>query len=316
MSTAVGLGAGVAIAANLINRYLDGVDGQDRFAQHTNTQHKLRFISGMHEPFMPTEEEKDFVANNFPEYRRLLPESKEDFLRKRSIRTPVRILPLTKEMKDSLELDSTVKGTVVVGGPPALLSSVLEKNITYVNDTRQVPIADGSAWHLEWDSPSEAPTVFRPHVFMLQQIKRAILPETLKETERTGLFSWRSLDWVIYSLPTPFSFFHLLYFIILTPSPLFYLGELDNSSHSVARRYCCRLVFSTRNDAERRCSFQDQSGLRSEVQSKRKVFLSRGYYSRREIASAEQEGIHNYSEDTRSVYNPLNNLMFHIIFPE
>jgi len=88
------------------------------------------------------------------------------------------------------------RGTVVVGGGPALLSAAMEKNIVYINDFRQVPIADGAAFHLEYDSPSEAPTGFKPHMFMLQQIQRVVVPETLEQCEATGHFSWRSLDWI------------------------------------------------------------------------------------------------------------------------
>ena len=89
--------------------------------------------------------------------------------------------------------------TVVVGGPPALISSANETNVLYVNDSRQIPIADGSAFHLEFDSPSEAPTGFKPTQFMAQQIYRALfVPETLASAESTGFFSWRSLDWIAW----------------------------------------------------------------------------------------------------------------------
>jgi hypothetical protein len=71
-----------------------------------------------------------------------------------------------------------------------------EGNIMYINDARQIPIADGSAFHLEWDSPSEKPTTFLPSTFMAQQIMRVILPERLGDVEKTGHFPWRSLDWV------------------------------------------------------------------------------------------------------------------------
>lgn len=88
--------------------------------------------------------------------------------------------------------------SIVVGGAPALISSMQEGNIMYINDARQIPIADGSAFHLEWDSPSEKPTTFLPTTFMAQQIKRVILPEWLHFVEQTGHFSWRSLDWVAW----------------------------------------------------------------------------------------------------------------------
>lgn len=88
--------------------------------------------------------------------------------------------------------------TVVVGGGPALISSANDRGIVYINDDRQIPIADGSAWHLEWDAPSEAPTTIQPIGFMVDQIKRAIIPETMSSAEKTGFFSWRSLDWIAW----------------------------------------------------------------------------------------------------------------------
>jgi hypothetical protein len=86
--------------------------------------------------------------------------------------------------------------TIVVGGGPALISSANDTNIIYINDFKQIPISDGSAWHLEWDAPSEAPTVIQPVSFMLDQLRRMVMPETLRSAEKTGMFSWRSLDWI------------------------------------------------------------------------------------------------------------------------
>ncbi|CAF5138770.1 unnamed protein product, partial [Rotaria sp. Silwood1] len=68
--------------------------------------------------------------------------------------------------------------TLIVGGPPALVAGVsmmkTEKNLTYINDERRIPIAFGSAWHLEQDAISEAPTTYRPTKFLVEQIRRAI----------------------------------------------------------------------------------------------------------------------------------------------
>lgn len=178
------------------NHYVDEVKGTDGFAQHTNRQQKTRFLSGMHEPYMPTAEQRAFVTRNFPEYARLLPDSMANFVLRRSLHTPVKFLPLKDCPKLGLDSTATAK-TIVVGGPPALLSSALERDIVYINDGRQIPIADGSAWHLEWDSPSEAPTTFQPAVFIVQQLKRIFIsPEYLATAQNTGLFSWRSLDWI------------------------------------------------------------------------------------------------------------------------
>lgn len=62
---------------------------------------------------------------------------------------------------------------------------------------RQIPIAHGSAFHLEFDATSESPTLFSPVRFLYNQIKRLLIPhETLLAVEQTGRFSWQALDWV------------------------------------------------------------------------------------------------------------------------
>ncbi len=85
-----------------------------------------------------------------------------------------------------------------MGGPPALISTANDRSLTYICDQRQIPIAIGSAYHLEWDSPSEAPTSFQPIQFMLDQIYRVIVPETLSYVQKSSLYSWRSLDWMAW----------------------------------------------------------------------------------------------------------------------
>jgi hypothetical protein len=89
----------------------------------------------------------------------------------------------------------------VVGGPSALFSAVYgvknATSLTYMNDQRRHPIAFGSAFHLEEDGPTEAPTTYQPIQFMFAQIKRALLGYvSLSEIEKTGLFPWRTLDWM------------------------------------------------------------------------------------------------------------------------
>ncbi len=109
------------------------------------------------------------------------------------MRTAVKIEPLKRCMIKEVPQSA---GTVVVGGPPALLSSASTKGLTYINDERRFPINKGSAFHLQFDAQREAPTTLRPHHFILAQIYRAFFHyQSLGAAEHTGLFTWRSLDW-------------------------------------------------------------------------------------------------------------------------
>lgn len=172
-------------------RFLDAPKGEDAFSKHTAQQQKEHPVSGMHAPYIPSDSQQEFFMRHFSVYSHLLPTSLAALHEKRALKTPVRFLPLeecpVKEFKGAK--------TVVVGGPPALVSSINERECTYINDSRQQPIADGSAFHLEWDSPSEGPTGYRPSQFMLQQMVRLFVPQTIARAEKTGLFPWRSLDW-------------------------------------------------------------------------------------------------------------------------
>jgi hypothetical protein len=178
-------------------RFYDQVDGTrsgDAFAQHTLKQHRAHLFSGMHEPYIPSPEQQAFFLKHFPQHSHLLPRSLEEFQQQQALKSVVRIASL----KDS-PFVSEFKGehTIVVGGPPALVSSANERGITYVRDLRAHPIAFGSAWHLEHDGISEAATTHQPSQFMKHQILRALFKyESLESAEKTGQFSWRTLDWV------------------------------------------------------------------------------------------------------------------------
>jgi hypothetical protein len=177
-------------------RYYDQVDGArsgDAFAQHTLKQHRAHLFSGMHEPYIPSKEQQAFFLKHFPQHEHLLPRSLEEFQQQQALKSVVRIASL----KDSpFVAEFTGEHTVVVGGPPALVSSANEKGITYIRDLRRQPIAYGSAWHLEHDAQSEAPTSYQPSQFMKLQILRALFKyESLESAEKTGQFSWRTLDW-------------------------------------------------------------------------------------------------------------------------
>jgi hypothetical protein len=166
-------GCGVSFASvNLYHRLHKTVKGKDSFAEHTRSQHDKHFISGMHEPFIPSKEQHQRMSKHFALYSHMLPISLEDNTFKRAIKTPVRIRPLKECPSQNKEIKTS--GLVVVGGAPALLSTAFEENITYINDQRQIPIAMGSAWHLEWDSPSEKPTSIQPIQFMKDQIRRSV----------------------------------------------------------------------------------------------------------------------------------------------
>lgn len=183
-----------SIMINAARRYFDAVEGTDLFSQHTAEQQQKHPFSGMHEPYLPTQGQQIFFSKHFPQYSHLLPTSLEAFREQQALETAVKIKSLAS---CPVDFDSQEAGTVVVGGPPALISSANQSKITYINDARRRPIAMGSAFHLEWDAESEVPTSYRPSHFMASQIFRLLFNyQSLKKAEKTGQFSWRSLDWV------------------------------------------------------------------------------------------------------------------------
>jgi hypothetical protein len=191
----VGVAAG---ACNVGYRLSQGVQSTDAFGEHTASQCWAHPLSGVHAPFVlaPGDKQRAMLASLFPnQYQHLFP-AQGQLERERSLATPVRIRPLAEAPVHLRTSAAARSGTVVVGGPPALISSATEQGITYINDERQFPIAWGSAFHLEWDAPSEGPTNFLPTTFMAQQLKRLLVPETMRGVEATGQFSWRTLDWM------------------------------------------------------------------------------------------------------------------------
>lgn len=190
------LGGAVAAAGslNLWMRYTDRVEGDDPFSQHSRVQQKKHWISGMHEPYIPNALQRKFVEEHFPKFQCLLPRSLNEIDQQSRLQSAVQLEYLAKCPVSPSQLPPG--GTVVVGGPPALLSTAFENGVIYINDGRRPPIANASALHLEWDSPSEGPTSSQPVHFMRDQLKRLVFPEFLADAQRTGHFSWKSLDWI------------------------------------------------------------------------------------------------------------------------
>lgn len=195
---------GAATASSLLaitgvfQRYHDLVQGEDGFSQHTRKEHKANLISGMHSPLMPNREQHAMFMRNFPQYAHLLPTALDAFRRQQALKTPVKIRALS-DCPTILSYENS--GTLVVGGAPALMSAAAsikkDSNLTYLNDERRWPIAYGSAWHLEQDAETEAPTTFKPTTFMASQIRRATVGYVSQVSiEKTGLFPWRTLDWI------------------------------------------------------------------------------------------------------------------------
>ena len=162
-----GMGLSAFALYHLDNRYLDGLKGKDEFSHHTEQQHKKNRFSGMHQPYIPNKEQQELFMQHFPEFAHMLPRSLEEFQKQQALQTAVKIEPLKNCMIKEAPKSA---GTVVVGGPPALLSAANTRGVTYINDARRFPINKGSAFHLEFDAETEAPTTLRPHRFVLAQI--------------------------------------------------------------------------------------------------------------------------------------------------
>lgn len=186
------IGGSVAILFNTIRRFSDTVEGTDPFSLHTAAQQREHRFSGMHDPFIPTQKQRDLFLEHFAQYSHLLPTSLEALRKQRALETSVKIQSLT-----SCPAKHNIKGggTVVVGGPPALISSANQRNVTYINNWLGYRIGDGAAFHLEWDAESEAPTTYLPSQFMTKQLIRLLFNyESLNSAEKTGHYSWRTLD--------------------------------------------------------------------------------------------------------------------------
>lgn len=190
---AAGMCGAASTLVNLTCRYFDSVEGTDPFSQHTMKQHRKHPLSGMHEPFFASSEQRSLCLEHFPEHGHLLPASEDAFKQQQALKTAVRIksLPAGLPREDFREA-----GTVVVGGPPALISSANQRNVTYINDMRRHPISRGSAYHLEHDAAMEGPSDYLPSHFMVDQIFRTVINyQSLRAAEKTTHFPWRSFDW-------------------------------------------------------------------------------------------------------------------------
>lgn len=179
----------------------NGVRGTDPFSVHTKSQIRVNPFSGMHKPYISTDpEELRMFEKYFASYKHLFPTS-EELAIKLSAKTPVKMRPMSALPED---VKITTTDILAVGGPPALLSAAAliatgkpADSMTYICDEKGWPIANGSAWHLEEDGPTEAPTSYWPIMFMLDQVLRAIAWNrvTYESVEATGYFPWRTLDW-------------------------------------------------------------------------------------------------------------------------
>lgn len=183
------------------NRYNDVVDGHDPFIVHTNGESRRRFLSGMHSPFVTDDPEQwDLLKKSFSEYEFLFGRSSEETMATHSLRTPV-VLRSVERLPRDKAIDYSMD-TLCVGGAPALISAVKlseekKEKLMYLNDDRRIPISYGSAWHLEEDAQTEAPTNYRPSRFLWEQLKRLFHGDySLKRMNETGEFPWRTIDWM------------------------------------------------------------------------------------------------------------------------
>lgn len=182
MSMTMRILGGVACASglNLWCKFKDHVDGVDPFSKHTNTQHRKHWISGMHEPYLPNLSQREFFNAYFAQFQNLIPPSQDEITKRCRLQSPVHIRSLVE--CPQTDLTKLEQGrTVVVGGPPAIMSTAFESGITYINDGRRDPIAFGSALHLEWDQVSEAPSSSQPLHFIIDQLRRLLFPEFLEK---------------------------------------------------------------------------------------------------------------------------------------
>ncbi|UJR17237.1 hypothetical protein I4U23_004132 [Adineta vaga] len=182
-------------------RYNDIIEDDEEFSIYTNEQHKKYFISGMHHPFRTNDiQQLDLFQKHFSQYEFLVGDNLDDIKEKHALKTPVYIKSL-KDYHQHNRTDQTVE-TLVVGGPPALISAVhlvenKNKNLIYLNNFQRIPIANGSAWHLEQDAHTEAPTNYKPTSFFRDQLKRLFIDNvSFKEISITGEFPWRTIDWI------------------------------------------------------------------------------------------------------------------------
>ena len=183
------------------NRFEDQLNGQDHFAEHSRLEHKKHPFSGMHAPYLTSNVQEQAVFKKyFSNFQYLLPSSIEQFKKKQALQTSVKILPLSS---CPISINEPLKDAplLAVGGPPALVFAAVQamnnKRVDYLNDSRRWPIAKGSAYHLEQDATTEAPTTYTPINFLFDQSVRAIYKHISHSlVEKTGQFPWRTLNWI------------------------------------------------------------------------------------------------------------------------
>ena len=202
VTTAVGM-------RHVLHRYGDEIGGSDmgegmkEWIEHSREELPRRRFSGMHRPFLTGDRrELQRFQQSFANYSFLMFKDVNELIERTSIDSSVHIFPLSSCPKG---LPSERVRTLVVGGPPALLAATElirsgreeKKQLIYCNEKKRVPISNGSAWHLEQDAPSEAPTGYSPWHFFLAQVRRLLLdPVFLHQIEVRGEFPWRTLDWL------------------------------------------------------------------------------------------------------------------------
>ncbi|CAF0875602.1 unnamed protein product [Rotaria sordida] len=186
---------------NTTLRYNDHIQVHDAFSNHTHQQKTRHIFSGMHDPFITTDlHELELFQKHFSQFSHLFHTDRDILKQKYALKTPVKIRPLT-ECPIPFPSSLFNQKTLIVGGPPALVTGIsmvkTEKDLTYINDERRIPIAFGSAWHLEQDAESEAPTTYRPTKFLVEQLIRATFRYvSYASIQQTGHFPWRTLDYV------------------------------------------------------------------------------------------------------------------------
>jgi hypothetical protein len=170
-------GVTIITIRNLKIRYSDRIEEKDEFSIYTNEQQKKYIYSGMHEPFITNNiEELNLFNSCFPEYKFLIGKNLNEIKEKHSLKNSVSIKCLSEYKNEKIDL---ISSTLIVGGPPALISSFKllknQEDLIYLNDFERIGISNGSAWHLEPDAQTEAPTNYKPTKFIFDQIKRLLL---------------------------------------------------------------------------------------------------------------------------------------------
>lgn len=185
----------------LIHQKRAQIKGTCEFSEHTRKQHQEHLISGMHSPFITKDKQLlDQFHEHFGQFSHLLPKSIEQLQKQQALKTPVKITPL-KDCPVKINIKNSDNTLLAVGGPPALITATAclnkGKQIIYLSDETRNPIAIGSAFHIQHNAYDEVSTTHQPIIYMKNQILRALINRvSYEEIEKTGLFPWRTLDWI------------------------------------------------------------------------------------------------------------------------